>query len=325
MNPSLVTYGGSSNKKLIQFFVFLLLSFVIWSIQLLSEPSIRMVRFSYEVTGVPQGMYWSQENQDQLEVQVLSNGFSWLKLLLDRPTLKIDLSNAVEDQGIFFLEEQALLEQLNAKVSRNYTFEATLLGSGIKVKLFRQRLKKVPVQLSSMGNRPSHYVLFRPTISPDSVWISGPATAVDTLSYVRTSSVDLSVDKEDIEEVLSLDVPEGYGITADPQQVLFTGHWVKYAEHKIEVPIEVLGLPEGWTAKTFPNKVEVLFRAPIEQVKRPMSSDFKVFVLFEQAQAEKGKVLWALDLQVVNPAIERAYLSTQRVELIVQKPLRRSV
>ena len=320
MNPSLVTYGGSSNKKLIQFFVFLLLSFVIWSIQLLSEPSIRLVRFSYEVTGVPQGMYWSQENQDQLEVQVLSNGFSWLKLLLDRPTLKIDLSNAVEDQGIFFLEEQALLEQLNAKVSRNYTFEATLLGSGIKVKLFRQRLKKVPVQLSSMGNRPSHYVLFRPTISPDSVWISGPATAVDTLSYVRTSSVDLSVDKEDIEEVLSLDVPEGYGITADPQQVLFTGHWVKYAEHKIEVPIEVLGLPEGWTAKTFPNKVEVLFRAPIEQVKRPMSSDFKVFVLFEQAQAEKGKVLWALDLQVVNPAIERAYLSTQRVELIVQKP-----
>jgi hypothetical protein len=320
MNPSLVTYGGSSNKKLIQFFVFLLLSFVIWSIQLLSEPSIRLVRFSYEVTGVPQGMYWSQENQDQLEVQVLSNGFSWLKLLLDRPTLKIDLSNAVEDQGIFFLEEQALLEQLNAKVSRNYTFEATLLGSGVKVKLFRQRLKKVPVQLSSMGNRPSHYVLFRPTISPDSVWISGPATAVDTLSYVRTSSVDLSVDKEDIEEVLSLDVPEGYGITADPQQVLFTGHWVKYAEHKIEVPIEVLGLPEGWTAKTFPNKVEVLFRAPIEQVKRPMSSDFKVFVLFEQAQAEKGKVLWALDLQVVNPAIERAYLSTQRVELIVQKP-----
>ena len=320
MNPSLVTYGGSSNKKLIQFFVFLLLSFVIWSIQLLSEPSIRLVRFSYEVTGVPQGMYWSQENQDQLEVQVLSNGFSWLKLLLDRPTLKIDLSNAVEDQGIFFLEEQALLEQLNAKVTRNYTFEATLLGSGIKVKLFRQRLKKVPVQLSSMGNRPSHYVLFRPTISPDSVWISGSATAVDTLSYVRTSSVDLSVDKEDIEEVLSLDVPEGYGITADPQQVLFTGHWVKYAEHKIEVPIEVLGLPEGWTAKTFPNKVELLFRAPIEQVKRPMSSDFKVFVLFEQVQAEQGKVLWALDLQVVNPAIERAYLSTQRVELIVQKP-----
>jgi len=320
MKPSMVTYGGSSNKKLIQFFVFLLLSFVIWSIQLLSEPSIRLVGFSYEVTGVPQGMYWSQENQDQLEVQVLSNGFSWLKLLLDRPTLKIDLSNAVEDQGIFFLEEQALLEQLNAKVSRNYTFEATLLGSGVKVKLFRQRIKKVPVQLSSMGNRQSHYVLFRPTISPDSVWISGPATAVDTLSYVRTSSVDLSVDKEDIEEVLSLDVPEGYGITADPQQVLFTGHWVKYAEHKIEVPIEVLGLPEGWTAKTFPNKVEVLFRAPIEQVKRPTSSDFKVFVVFEQAQAEQGKVLWALDLQVVNPAIERAYLSAQHVELIVQKP-----
>ena len=133
MNPSLVTYGGSSNKKLIQFFVFLLLSFVIWSIQLLSEPSIRLVRFSYEVTGVPQGMYWSQENQDQLEVQVLSNGFSWLKLLLDRPTLKIDLSNAVEDQGIFFLEEQALLEQLNAKVSRNYTFEATLLGNVLAV------------------------------------------------------------------------------------------------------------------------------------------------------------------------------------------------
>jgi len=320
MKPSMVTYGGSSNKKLIQFFVFLLLSFLIWSIQLLSEPSVRLVGFSYEITGVPQGMYWSEENRNQLEVQVLSNGFSWLKLLLDRPKLNIDLSNAVEDQGIFFLEEQALMDQLNAKASRNYTFEGTLLGSGIKVKLYRQRSKKVPVQLSSTGNRQSHYVLFRPTISPDSVWISGPATAVDTLSYVRTSSIDLSVDTDDIEEVLSLDLPEGYGITADPEQVLFTGHWVKYAEHKIEVSIEVLGLPEGWTAKTFPNKVEVLFRAPIEQVKRPMSSDFKVFVLFEQAQAEQGKVLWALDLQVVNPAIERAYLSTQRVELIVQKP-----
>ena len=315
----MVTYGGSSNKKLIQFFVFLLLSFLIWSIQLLSEPSVRLVGFSYEITGVPQGMYWSEENRNQLEVQVLSNGFSWLKLLLDRPKLNIDLSNAVEDQGIFFLEEQALMDQLNAKASRNYTFEGTLLGSGIKVKLYRQRSKKVPVQLSSTGNRQSHYVLFRPTISPDSVWISGPATAVDTLSYVRTS-IDLSVDTDDIEEVLSLDLPEGYGITADPEQVLFTGHWVKYAEHKIEVSIEVLGLPEGWTAKTFPNKVEVLFRAPIEQVKRPMSSDFKVFVLFEQAQAEQGKVLWALDLQVVNPAIERAYLSAQHVELIVQKP-----
>ena len=316
----MVTYGGSSNKKLIQFFVFLLLSFLIWSIQLLSEPSVRLVGFSNEITGVPQGMYWSEENRNQLEVQVLSNGFSWLKLLLDRPKLNIDLSNAVEDQGIFFLEEQALMDQLNAKASRNYTFEGTLLGSGIKVKLYRQRSKKVPVQLSSTGNRQSHYVLFRPTISPDSVWISGPATAVDTLSCVRTSSIDLSVDTDDIEEVLSLDLPEGYGITADPEQVLFTGHWVKYAEHKIEVSIEVLGLPEGWTAKTFPNKVEVLFRAPIEQVKRPMSSDFKVFVLFEQAQAEQGKALWVLDLQVVNPAIERAYLSTQRVELIVQKP-----
>ncbi|MFM1889185.1 MAG: hypothetical protein RL501_1472 [Bacteroidota bacterium] len=320
MKPALITYGGSSNKKLIQFFVFLLLSFLIWSIQLLSEPSVRLVRFSYEVIGVPTGMYWSEENQDQLEVQVLSNGFSWLKLWLDRPKLTVDLSNAVEDEGIFFLEEQALMEQLNAKASRNYTFEATLLGSGVKVKLYRQRSKKVPVQLSSSGNRLSHYILFRPTISPDSVWISGPAAAVDTLSFVRTSFIDLSVDKEDIEEVLSLDLPEGYGITADPEQVLFTGHWVKYAEHKIEVPIEVLGLPEGWLAKTFPNKVEVLFRAPIEQLKRPMVSDFKVFVLYDQNQAEQGKVLWSLDLEVFNPAIEHTFLSIQRVELIVQKP-----
>jgi len=66
--------------------------------------------------------------------------------------------------------------------------------------------------------------------------------------------------------------------------------------------------------------VEVLFRAPIEQLKRPMVSDFKVFVLYDQNQAEQGKVLWSLDLEVFNPAIEHTYLSTQRVELIVQKP-----
>jgi len=320
MKSDLVTYGGSSNKKLIQFFVFLALSFLIWSIQLLSEPSMRLVEFSYQVTGVPQGMYWSKENQETIEVQVLSNGFSWLKLLLDRPTLSVDLSDAVADQGVFFLEEQALIAQLNAKATRNITFDSTLLGAGIKVKLYRQRSKKIPVQLSAVGKRMAHYAPSRPKISPDSVWVSGPAAVVDTMSYVHTLPIDLAQQQEDVAEVLGLDLSQVVGISVEPEQVLFTAHWVKYAEHKIEVPVVVLGLPQGWVAKTFPHKVEVLFRAPIEQLKSPSVTDFKIYVHYSQLQAENGLSLWPLVLEVINPAIERAYLSHQRVELIVQKP-----
>jgi hypothetical protein len=140
------------------------------------------------------------------------------------------------------------------------------------------------------------------------------------MSYVHTLPIDLAQQKEDLAEVLGLDLSQVVGISVEPEQVLFTAHWVKYAEHKIEVPVVVLDLPHGWVAKTFPHKVEVLFRAPIEQLKSPSVTDFKIYVHYSQLQAENGLSHWPLVLEVINPAIERAYLSHQHVELIVQKP-----
>jgi hypothetical protein len=59
--------------------------------------------------------------------------------------------------------------------------------------------------------------------------------------------------------------------------VQIKGRVSKFSEKVINVPIEVLNLPQGTVIQTFPEEAKVLIKAKLGDLKEITASDFQVF------------------------------------------------
>ncbi len=152
--------------------------------------------------------------------------------------------------------------------------------------------KLVPVKLST---EITFNTLFeqkdKPKINPDSVWISGSASAVDTIEFCPTLSIIAEDVKDNLSGSIKLKRPEIFNLQLSAEEVQYTIEVEEFTEKTLEVPIEAINLPEETSVIIYPKKASVSFRVSFSDFKEVEAGMFRAVADFKEVDIAKNEAV----------------------------------
>ena len=164
------------------------------------------------------------------------------------------------------------------------------------IKLYFSELlsKKVPVNLNVKVNcRKQYNTKGKPSISPDSVTVSGTKDELDSITSVNTVSEEYKEADKTIAEMINIEKKKQGNIFYSIEKVYVTIPIEKYTEKTLEIPVKILNLKPKYNIKIIPSKATVNFMIAVNDYKRATANDFNAvadFKDFDPANDSKIKV-----------------------------------
>jgi YbbR domain-containing protein len=181
------------------------------------------------------------------------------------------------------------------------------------------RSKTVPVRVEATLDFAQNYMLDGDlTVEPVQVHLLGPSEEIDSIAEVHTEPLVLSDLKTDFQQDLGLVEAETFRYTEfSEERIRVSGRVFRFSETVVEVPVEVVGVPEGIEVQTFPETVGILCKGRIEGLKDLRPADFHLVADYSDPEAETGRLILSLTAQ--PEGVYEAQLLEPSVEFIIRR------
>lgn len=296
---------------------FLGFSAVIWVFVQFSKQYVETVELPLEYTNVPMDKILGGNNPKMLALRVRQNGFNIARYQLLPPTLEIDVTNSTEegDVLIYDLEEQKplILSQLRLEYE-----DANFLQEELRLNFEQKAVKTVNVVSNiNLDFSVGYSALEEIKLQPDTVRISGPASVLDTVEEIGTVALEINNISRDISGKVKLDKGNLEKVTLFNDEVNYSLRTAKFTEGRVEIPVEMVNVPEDNNVVIFPKEVVVFYQVSLDDFEKIKPSSFKVIVDFENTMAGDGFLL----AQVVQkPSIvTNVRLSEKRIQFVIKR------
>ncbi len=276
---------GSTKRKIKVFAVLLTSSFLAWLISQLSETYTDQITFRLNYVHVPDSLLLMNASQKDVTLTVRGSGWKFLGSRFSSGTLDIDLSKVTLNKNRFFLRERDYMEQLASAIPQAMSI-VRVNSDTLYFDFSRLVSKKVPVVPALELNLAQNFLLEKELeVVPDSIILTGPEQELDTLREVKTELLELNDVSESFTRTLQLVRPETLQQTRlNVGEVRLSAVVFRFSEKILDVPVDVINLPEGTQIRTFPNTVEVLCKARLEKLKEITATDFRAEANLEEVQ-----------------------------------------
>ena len=152
---------------------------------------------------------------------------------------------------------------------------------------------------------------------PDSIALVGPKTSLDTIASVSTVDFSLTDIKKNINQTVALKLFPNLKTSVETVQVYSKVD--KFTEGKINVPIQILNLPQDRVVSIFPKEIPVVFYTNLTTYDSITAADFKVVCDFSLLNS-KSNVLLA-NLESYPKTIKSAALEFNKLEYVMTKKI----
>lgn len=300
------------------FLLFLLVSFLAWLVTKLSDQHTDRTSFLLEYINTPDSLVLAQASKDRVNVRVQASGFQFIGFNFGERTLEIDLAQVQKIGDRFVIPAGVYREQIEKQLSGNMDV-MSMDADPLYFEFFRVHSKKVPVVSRLQLELAQNYMMDSIyTIRPDSVLVRGPENEIGAIDAVPTADKTLSEVNQAFDLVLPLNFPDSLNHTSfSVNEVRIMGEVYRFSEKVIEVPVQVVNLPQGVAVKTFPAVVEVICKGRIENLKDLAPSDFTVVADYSEAKAEQDFL--PLLLREKPDSLHLAELQQKQVEFILKR------
>jgi len=278
---------SSDKRKINIFLIFLLCSFLAWLVSRLSETYVDRTSFDLEYINVPDSLLLADDSLKNLDVRLRASGFQFLGFNYKSKKIQIDLSSMANNQSKFFVTQLDFRKQIESQLSGSITL-LEVDRDTLFLDFYQVELKDVPISPNISLNPAQNYLVDgKLSIEPSLISISGPKKELDLVNSVSTSEIELNEITEDFSIVVDLVLPEELkNSVLSAKKVRISGNVFRFSEKLIEIPVEVINLPEGTQIKTFPNTIPVLCKAKIDRLKDISPVDFKVVANFQEQRGD---------------------------------------
>jgi hypothetical protein len=237
------------------------IAFLLWLVSALSQPSEASLTFPVQWVGDPLGPGPSGAGlPDELRLAVRSSGWQLLLLQIRRAALRLPLPSPVAPIPA---DDPAALRQW---VAESLPGGLELLRvEGLENASHREPIaqKKVPVELRArLSFDPEFGPAGKHRLEPDSVWLSGPLSVLDTLRVCPTEELVLSALRASTTGSVALRLPLQGSLRAEPTTVTYVLEVDRLTERVISIPIQA---PLPGRSLLIPDRVEVRFTVPLSQ------------------------------------------------------------
>lgn len=262
------------NKEKLQFFLlFVLLSFIFWTITKFSNTYQLQRSFEVTFSNVPDYIVL-EEDIKTIDLTITSSGFQMFlyEMLNKKITLPFDATTLNEGQGTLALQNQffdiqkQLYENtvINSFDTKNLVFDYFVLTQ-----------KRLPLKLEqSINFRPGFLLDEGWKLSPDSIWVYGSAKILDTLTQINVQELRKQDVFKDIADELALQPIAG--LRYSKQTTLVEAKVARFSEISFQIPIQIEHLPKNVRVKLFPQRTAINIVIRLDQLDKYQAEDFTI-------------------------------------------------
>ena len=177
---------------------------------------------------------------------------------------------------------------------------------------FTEQEKTVRVAFSGEMTTANEYqIVGKPLISPQKIKIYGQDKQLENIDTLFTVPTHLQELSDTTIMRIALTVPQG--IRTDTDSISLRIIAERYTEKKMLLPIHVIGAPNGYTIRLFPNQVEVNVRVGISHFAEVQTKDIRAICKYMPERKDKLDV----EIQYSNPYITAAWAFPGVVEFLL--------
>lgn len=311
------------DEKVVIFLFFLFFASLLWYLNKLSKEYTIDLNYPVRYVNLPDDKVFVDEKPAMVKVKVRAHGYTLLKfqmssvlapLNVDLSQVKLHRHNGSKNTYYFTTGriQTMLADQLNPDMQLEQLLPDTLF-----IELSRMARKKVPIRASLQLNLEKQFMLNGPpSLQPDSVVVSGPASLVDTLMFWPTQAEVL--DKLSKSTTGSLTLVDLAGITTTISHVDYTLEIEKFTEGSFDIPIEVINVPESMHLQPLPSSVHLSYMVALSRFKEVTSGSFKLVVDYNEIATRLGDKL-KVNITTQPDFVSKVTLEPVFVEYILQK------
>ena len=302
-----------SNKKLRVFLLFLLLSFMFWTLIKLSREYISEVEFGLTYTDVPQNKLIQNEASEKIKLTLKTSGFKLLRYGFKQKNLEYTLTEIDRKTGTeYYSETSSNINFLQAQLSA----ETVVLNAEPDTLFFDlgvRKSKEVAVISEVNYEFKTGFNFVQPVeLDPKVVTISGPEKMIDTIEEVFTEAITLQDLATSFTQKVGVLAPND-AVELSEEEISVIGEVDKITDGSFSIPFEVINLPRNYLISTYPKEVKVVFQVALKDFNKIPENSFRVQCDYKQSEdnnldylipqvVEKPEIIF--DVKVIPNKIE---------------------
>lgn len=309
-----------NDRRIIAFSVCLFIATALWFLNAMSKNYVTTVTYPVKFIEPPENMFMTSTPPKRFLLKVEAHGFSLLrhKLTLSTSPLVFNLKTIWENNGKnqnnFTIQTQQLREQITDQVSNEITV-SDITPKVISFVFDSLATKTVPVKANIQTVfKPQFYLNGLIGFEPESIRISGPASILDTIRFLKTEFHKITDIDATIEKPVRILHPENTNIAK--KTVTLKIPVERYTEKEIYLPVEVKNKPEDATIKLFPSEVQISFLVGMSEYENITAADFKAFVDYSQTSDDSETL--EVKIESKPPFIQMLRISPQSIEFLIE-------
>jgi hypothetical protein len=281
-------------KKILMFSVFLIISAAIWMLNALSKNYTSIIEYPLVYTDFPEDRVFVGEMPGHLDLEINAHGYALLRYNMFRRPVPISFKisafnmNQRSDSSSAYILTRYLRDQISAQLPAELQL-LEIKPDTLRFQFTNKVSRKVKIRPDLAYTIDKQFIIKdEVSLSPDSLLVSGPDLILDTLGFVSTERVDLGLLTRNFSDKLELkQIPE---LTYEISTVGCSIELERFTEIQVQVPIEVLNLPDSIELQTFPSRILLTCRVGLSKYDRVEGHPFRAVVDYNLID-EQTKVL----------------------------------
>ncbi len=274
-----------TNRDLLVFMFFLLISTALWTLQELRKQSEDTVELPLKYVNLPNDYVVTNDLPDHLKLTLEGQGTVLVKYRFGSKLspLEIDLNEIAK--GKKSINTNAYISQIQKKVSE--TQIKRIYPENIAVTLEKQKKKTVPVALDATIDLHQQYTLCDSIkILPARITAYGPQKELSEIDTIYTEHIDL----EDLKDTTTIELAlkQKKNVRYSDTIITIKVYTEKFTEKSIQVPISTKNVPSGYMLRIFPSTVTINYQVGLSNYDKIDATAFAVEVDYREAQ-KNGK------------------------------------
>ena len=260
-----------------------LLSAGIWLIHNLSQTYVSIVSVPVQARSSVPAHDPLSINEATVTAQVRASGYSLLSLSRRHKKAKVvdfdsaDLRQDTPDS--YSCQNSTMIKYSGAIFGERVSVESFV--SDAPQFVFQQvAFRKLPVRsVASISYAPQYTALKPMRLQPDSVYVYGDPTRLQSVTKILTHPVHLPLLSSSVHGKVKLDVPAGLKLSE--QEVIYYQDVTRYVELRSEVKIKTVNVPDGMKMNSLPSSAEVVLRSVFPVPEDPFR-DLDLYVDYQE-------------------------------------------
>ncbi|GLB51881.1 hypothetical protein NBRC110019_09200 [Neptunitalea chrysea] len=262
------------NKKTITFLVFLGFSFIIWLLIKLSKEYEQNYTVTLQFYETDKQKIISDQSLEKVNVLVKSTGFQLLRHNLSSKEFNIDVTNLGEHKITVDLSNSRYKNALERQLFKRSNVLAVTPES-VSIQIDTLKSKRLLVKpLIQLIYKNGYQLKGAIAVEPKFITAYGPSEILDSISIVNTDYKSIENVYKDFSFTIALATPPSGDISYSENEVKLSGIVERFSEKEISLPVRFINVPKNITIKPFPEKIKVLCKGSLNNLKTLSTNDF---------------------------------------------------